>query len=340
MRWVLPLCLLTFAPALRAEDAAYEIPAVGRPADLPFSGASGDFRVRASAAPTTLEAETPFTLTLIVEAVTAVRQPPRRIDLREAPAFAERFRFLESAKGDDRRPNERTWEFVYRLQPKRQDVTAVPGAPFVFFNPEIQYPRKGFQVAYTDAIPLTVRPHDYFPVAVAGPDVVFGVAGGPPIQQRQDSWAPPGPATTVFLVMAPPVLCAAWYLCWRRLYPDAARIARQRRSLAARRALQALRGSGRLPAVQRATRVAAVAAEYLRTRFDATVVEPTPGEAAACLGRAGCPAALADVAAALFRACDAVRFGPGGAAAGADLPEACARFILAVEAETWSASRC
>ena len=90
--------------------------------------------------------------------------------------------------------------------------------------------------------------------------------------------------------------------------------ARRRRSLAARRALHALRGAGRLPSVPRAARAAAVVAEYLRARFDVPAEEPTPAEAAACLGRVGGAAALADKAAAFFRACDAVRFGPAGAA--------------------------
>ena len=113
--------------------------------------------------------------------------------------------------------------------------------------------------------------------------------------------------------------------------------------------MQALRGAGRLPPVQQAAQAAAVVAEYLRARFDAPAEEPTPAEAAACLGRAGCPPALAEQAAAFFRACDAARFAPDRgdrSAIGrrlaervADLPADAARFILAVEAETWSASR-
>ena len=253
-------CLLLLPSGLRADT---EIPTVGRPADLPFSDASGDFRVRAGAAPTTLEAETPFTLTLTVEAVAPARRPPRRIDLRELPAFKERFDFLESGKDDDRRPNPQTWEFVYRLQPKRGDVKAVPGVPFVFFNPDIQYPRKGFQVAYTDAIPLTVAPHEAYVVAVPGPPVLFTLAVGDPILQRWAVWTPPGLLTVLFL-LAPPLLCGGWFFSWRRLYPDAARVARQRRSLAARRALAALRGAKRLPPVQQAARSAAVVADYLR----------------------------------------------------------------------------
>ncbi len=48
-RLTLLLCLLFILPAsLRAAEAEGEIPTVGRPADLPFSEASGHFRVSAS----------------------------------------------------------------------------------------------------------------------------------------------------------------------------------------------------------------------------------------------------------------------------------------------------
>ena len=274
----------------------------------------------------------------------AGRRPPRRIDLRELPAFKERFDFLEGGKDDDRRTDPQTWEFSYRLQPKRGDIRDVPGVPFVFYNPDIQYPLKGFQVAYTDAIPLTVAPHEAYVVPVTGPPFLFTLAVGDPVLGRWTAWTPPGPLTAT-LVLAPPLLCLAWFFGWQRLYPDAARVARRRRSLAGRRALAALRGVKRLPPVQQAARSAAVVADYLRARFDAPAGEPTPAEAAGWLTRAGRSPALAERAAAFFRACDAVRFAPhptlphprgegreGGVRA--DLKEEAAAFILAVEAET------
>ena len=218
--------------------AEAEIPTVGRPADLPFSDASGNFRVSASAEPTVVEAQSPLIFVLRVQALARVRQPPRRIDLRQLPAFAERFDFLEADNNGERRPNPQTWEFVYRIQPKRDDVAAVPCVPFVFFNPEIQYPRKGFQVAYTDPIPLTVRPHEVYAVPLNAPDNLLKLAAGAGLLTRHRPWAQPGPWVVAFLLLAPPSFCAAWYFAWRRLYPDAAGLARRRRSLAARRALR------------------------------------------------------------------------------------------------------
>ncbi len=286
-RWFLLLFLLT-PSGLRADDAAPEMPPGGRPADLPFSDASGDFRVWADAQPRTLEAQKPLTLTLRVEARGPARRPPRRIDLRELPAFKDRFSFEEIDDGGESSAAPGAWEFVYRLHPRGEGVTAVPGIPFVFYNPEIEYPRKGFQVAYTDPIPLTVKPPPVYIIPVAGPEVLFSSAPAPAVTAAQGPWAPPGPWAVGALLSAPPLLCLAWYLGWRRLYPAAARLNQRRRSLAARRALQALRGAERLPPLQRAARIAAVVAEYLRTRFDAAAEEPTPAEAAECLARARC----------------------------------------------------
>jgi hypothetical protein len=324
---------------VRAAAAEAEIPTVGRPADLPFSNASGNFRVSASAQPTVVEAQSPLTFVLRVEAVAPVHQPPRHIDLREFSTFTERFDFLETDNNGERRPNQQTWEFVYRIQPKRDDVAAVPCVPFVFFNPEIQYPRKGFQVAYTDPIPLTVRPHKVYAVPLDAPDNLLKLAAGADLLASQQPWGPPSPWAVAFLLLAPPALCAVWYFAWRRLYPDAAGLARQRRSLAARRALQSLDGIGRLSPDQRAARVAAVVAAYMRGRCDAAAVELSPTEAADCLQGAGCSPALAASAAALFRDCDAARFAREGSRLVADLPASGRRFILDVEAETWAVSR-
>ena len=54
---------------------------LGRPTDLPFSGASGRFQVSATAQPTELEAETPLRLTVRVQASGPVKHPPHRIDV-------------------------------------------------------------------------------------------------------------------------------------------------------------------------------------------------------------------------------------------------------------------
>ncbi len=319
-----------------ADEAGADIPTVGRPADLPFSGASGDFRVWADAAPKTLEAQTPLTLTLHVEARSDVLHPPRRIDLRELPSFKDRFTFEEMDAGGEP-PTGPNWEFVYRLHPKGDSVTAVPGIPFVFYNPDIQYPRKGFQVAYTDPIALTVKPPAVYVVPVPGPEVLFSCARGPAVAATWAQGRRPdrGPSRRCCRRRR----CCAWAGTWAgggcTPTPPG-----WRSGDAARPPVAPCRRCERLADCSRSNRprAAAVTADYLRGRFDAPAEEPTPAEAAACLGRAGCSPVLAEQAAAFFRACDAARFAPDGPPQ-PDLTDAAARFILAVEAETWSASR-
>jgi hypothetical protein len=332
------LCLLVHgcgAPC-RADDPPGEddIPLVGRPANLPFSGASGHFEVAARAAPTSLRAGESLALTVTITADGPVRVPPRRVDLRQVPAFAEAF-YLDDPPDAERHPDARTWEFAYRLRPKRADVGEVPGVPFVFFDPEIRPASRGFQVRYTDPVPLRIRPAEEYRPLPPLPDEAFCLVTGPGLLARQSPWAPPGPVALGLALLAPPLLCAGWYAAWCRVYPDAARRARRRRSRAARRALAELRRTGPAPEGGEGARVAAVVARYLRERFDFEVAEPTPAEAAAALGRAGCGDDLAGEAARLFRACDAARFVAGGDGGMPRLPAEAAQLILAVEEATW-----
>src|SRR4051812_48365231 len=131
------------APEDPAEEEEDDIPVVGRPADLPFSEACGQFRVAASTGPTALEAETPLTFTVRVQAAGPVRRPPRRIDLRRVSAFAERF-YIEDPATATRHPEPTTWEFLYTLKPRDVAVTEVPSLPFVFYNPAIRPADKAF----------------------------------------------------------------------------------------------------------------------------------------------------------------------------------------------------
>ena len=59
---------------------------------------------------------------------------------------------------------------------------------------------------------------------------VFQFAMGDDVLRRENPAALPGPVALGLLALAPPVGFIAWVLTWRRLYPDAARLAKQRRS--------------------------------------------------------------------------------------------------------------
>jgi hypothetical protein len=309
---------------------------VGRPSDLPFSEASGWFEVRASADPTTVEAETPLTFTVRVHAVREVKRPPQRIDLRQLPAFDEQF-YIEESSDEPSRPDDRTWEFVYRLKPRRTDVTAIPSLPFVYFNPYLLTSSKGFQVLYTDPIRLNVLPHESVQVPVQAPEDVFVLATGPEVLERRPTWTP-GVGTTLTLLLLPPAVCAVWFVCWRRLYPDAARLASQRRSRAARRALAALNAARRLDSAECANRTAAVVADYLHERLDLTIAEPTPREIAALFEQRVCSAALSARAVGFFEGCDNARFLPPTSAEQTELTDLAVQFVLAVEEELCSPS--
>lgn len=315
-----------------------DIPVVGRPVDLPFSEASGWFEVQSRAEPTTLQAETPLTFTFTVRAVRPTRHPPQRLDLRQLPDFAEQF-YIEDSSEEATRPDDRSWEFVYRLKPRRIGVREIPSLPFVYFNPYLLTARKGFQVHYTDPIALRVLPHDTVQVPVQGPESAFVLARGPGVLERQTPWTPPNPGTIAALLLTPPLGCFAWYLVWRRMYPDAARLASQRRSRAARRALNSLRAARRLDAASRAARTAAIVAGYLQQRLDLASVEPTPHETALLFEQHGFSSELTEQAIDFFEMGDRARFlpvGSGETVSPAELHNAAFQFILAVEAETCS----
>jgi hypothetical protein len=329
-------CLTSVTQTRRDEGQAGvdDIPLVGRPADLPFSGASGAFEIEARAEPTRLRLEDTITFTIRVRATAPVRHPPHRPDLRQLRSFAENF-FIEEPDEGERHLDGQTIEFVYYLKPRRADVNEVPSMAFVYFNPLIRPASKGFQITFTDAVPLRIRAAEEYAALPAVPEEIYQLATGQDLLSRTRLPEPLGFVGQALLVAAPPLLCTGWYVSWRVAYPDAARRARRQRSQAAKRSLKLLRASRRLPRSTRAGHVAEALTAYLRERFQLSAAEPTPAEAAATLRRAGCTPTLADAAARFFAACDAARYGPAvdGEALGGDA----VRLILDVEAQTWAA---
>jgi len=108
------------------------------------------------------------------------------------------------------------------------------------------------------------------------------------------------------LALAGPIAALAWYFAWRRIYPDAARLAQMRRTRAARRANNLIRRAHRAP--DPPTAVAAAVLGYLRARFPLPPAAVTPGEIGSELGEVGLPRADCLAVEDFFRATDAARF--------------------------------
>jgi hypothetical protein len=165
---------------------------------------------------------------------------------------------------------------------------------------------------------------------------VFQLVEGPAVLRRPSAWAFAVPVTAGVALLGMPVGCVAWYLFWRRCYPDAARLARQRRSQAARQALWALDALRKQAADEQARRAAAIVVLYLRERVELPAAAPTPEEAAVHLRRTGISAETSDAVAGFFRSGDAARFAPEALRAGAPTDgwaAAASSLILTLEAE-------
>jgi hypothetical protein len=332
---LVPLC--GAAPAPPDRKLVIEPTKVGQPAN--YSKAIGmDFKVETHATPTELQVNEPLTLTVRVTAIGRWQAPPERPDLARIPSFAKRFHIQKDPPRPDREVRElQAWEFSYRLRPKSTSVTDIPPLLFVYYRPGVIPPEKGYRTVDAEPIPLTVKPaippEELKPIEA--PEEAFHlqpIPSGATVAELSR-----GLVVTV-LLLVPPVGCLVWYLVWSRLYPDAARLARQRRSWAARKALAALEASGSPDPAEQARRSAAVLADYLRDRYDLSGGEPTPAEVTAHLHRCGLAVHLTEQTADFFRACDLARFTPDPPLAGSELKSAAVRLVLALEAESCPAS--
>jgi hypothetical protein len=335
---------LILCPATSAGQTAntgqVEPPVAFRPAD--FSGAIGSgFRVRMRATPTEVQAEEPLTLTVTITG-NGNLQEIERPDLRRQPRFAAQFHIENLA--ERALPADKTREFDYRLRPVNAAVKEIPRLPFVFFNPKILDPEKGYQTAWAQAIPITVQPRRQVRAAavegtsprVQVPDSVNQIVEGLAVKRQDSGFAIPGPLEFGAILVAPPLLGALWYMVWRRRYPDVVGQARKRRSRAAHNTLRAVRHLSKFDPPAQARQMQGILAEYLHQRLDLPIAEPTPAEVAAYLEQAGSSTALAQDMAFLFGKCDAARFAPGLAEKADNWSETATRLVLALEEESWA----
>lgn len=341
--------MLIVAPALaapRAQPVPIEVPLVGQPPY--YWGAVGTrFQLSTQASQTELYVGKTFQLTVRVTAIGPFQRPPERPLLEEVPRFKERFkidwltkgRAAESSKPDRVLPDQRSWEFHYRLRAVSDQVERVPPLPFAWYRPNRNPKLRGtFETTWDDGIDLKVKPiptdkakTPAKPIQV--PDAFLQIATSPALLRHEEVFRTPSVTLLALLILLPPTLGALCYIGWRRLNPDAARLARRRQSRAAVVALRDLNALGTRQGPERVQRTLDIAITYLRDRLHLPSVEPTPAEVTVHLSQAGTSLTSVKQAADFFHACDAARFAPVHNAKEADLAALVRQLITALEAE-------
>lgn len=311
--FALLLALLTSAALPTRVD---DIPVIERPREHFYGAISTrkSVQVRWQLTPATVPFGESFTLSLVVSNVVnpdELVRPP----LLDFPAFRELFSAIEDLPPDPTAGDEFT--FSYRVTPRHEGPQAVPELKFCSYQPLAP---SGHTTLTTHAakVPFTVTkaklppaqpligPEEFFAVRS---DAVFTRSGAP------DWWL------WVGLTAGGVIVGVGWVIVWRRLYPDAARLAVIRRNRAVRIALDRLRR----PKVTADT-VAVTLRNYLIARYGLAFTAQTPAEVAAGLEEVGVPAEQAAEAGAVLRACDAARF-----AAAADNPVSAAGVATMIE---------
>src|SRR5260370_7046283 len=326
------LVLVAWGSFVQAQNE--EPPVAGRPED--FSGLVAFFRIRSRDRPTEINVEDPVTLTVRItgEPDRSFRSSqPGRTNLRLFSKQMKEDFFIEPVPDKDRYlEKEKTWEFVYRLRPKRLAVKRIPDLNLVYYLPA----RKRYQSTKSDEIHLLLNPR---PEASPPPEAIeaarlparfYELASGAAVLRRPGSKVGLAPILVVLLIL-PPALCALWYRRWWRWHPDTQ--AQQRRSQAAHKALRLLHHG---PDEEQTF---ALVAGYLRQSLDLTWARPTPREVAGPLNRVAVPTNLRTRVSALFGACDAARFAPAAGAGNKRLADEASRLIHALEAETQKRGR-
>jgi hypothetical protein len=293
---------------------AQEIPVVGQPTAHFYRAQGTQVRVAWQLDRTAVPEDEEIVATLVISGATNPREIVRP-DLRQLDPFESRFIIT-----DNRDPapaaDAKEVRFSYRLRPRNRSVDRFPTLLFHYYNPAM---------AREKAFPLlTAKVEERITVTAPRPK-----AQAPVLPLGEPEWLlayEPRPAAPASGALAPswlvlgllgPVAGGAWYLAWRRIYPDGARLARMRRTRAARRAIAAFRRSPAAsdpPAV-----VAAALLGYLRSRFPMPAGAATPGEVRHALEDTGLAVAETGRVEALLRSCDEARFaadadGPGSLA--------------------------
>jgi hypothetical protein len=314
------------------EPDEVRVPVVARPERDFYNAIGTGVTLKAVASPTQLTTADWTTFTLTIDKLD--NAPDVEKPSLHALAEFQEFQVVETPDLDPpldpATPGRRV--FVYRLRPASESVALIPEIPFAYFDPKRvaapDRPRDRFPKTFSNAIPIRVTWPVQPPAAVVPLEVPTFAAELAPASESPlsiPSWAwPVGLA-------APPMLALGWVALWRRLYPDAARLARLKRIRAVRAALKAFaaaRGRDDPPAA-----VADAFLGYLRERFGLSPFARTPAEVADALRAAACAPGDAEAVASFLRACDAARFAPAHAADD-ELADEAERLVVSLEGAT------
>jgi hypothetical protein len=222
-------------------------PLVNQPEDFERTGAAVGpaFRVSMRVLPQEVQVGQEFTLTVRIQATGPCPHPPSRPQLRDLKPFQkEQFQMERADKKKlgrpDRTPDKNTWEFDYKLKPLSDAVQRIPSWTFVYWKPSGSPVVPGrYESPRVDGVPLTVKPKPaeakpVVQVPIQAPEAILQPVEGPALLSRQGTAEVPALPILLLLLLAPPLVAIDGYLIWRRLFPDAAKRAHIRRSLAAR----------------------------------------------------------------------------------------------------------
>ena len=231
--------------------------------------------------------------------------------LRILPESWDRQFYIEEMRDDHRVDREKkTWLFVYRLKPKHTRISAIDGIKLVYFDPNVPGKKK-FLTHFAERIPIVVKPLPLKPspielVEALAPASFYQVVPLEDVGPSTLAAFSPSPFQVASFLVVPPLacLCCIWVL--RRFWPDEGERRRRKRCKAAQHATAQLRSAGEP--------VWHIISRYLHERFDFTLEEPTPAETAAMLLRRGFAKDVCRQCQALYRSCDALRFGSSSAA--------------------------
>ncbi len=309
MRATLLLVVIALLLLISGAAQAQEPARPGEPTTHYYGAAGSRIEVAWKLDRTTVLEDGEILATLVI---TGATNPPQviRPPLSQLPEFQDRFVITDGvalAPAAD----SRTVSFPYRLRPRNRSVDRVPTLEFRFYNAGgplgSQYPTaraRYVPITVTTAPPKLAPP----PVPLGEPEHLFRIATGLTLLQRANT----GPVRTAWVLLGViiPLLAVLWYATWRQVYPGAHRLARIRRSRAARRAVDLLNRAPRSPDPPAATTAAVLG--YLQARFALQPGIVTPTEVAQALRDLEVQNTVCEAVAEVLQRCDAARFAPSG----------------------------